>query len=105
MPIYRYHCDACDTDQEIRQGFHDDDLSACPLCGVEGKFRRVLLPTGIIFKGSGFYVTDNKGGKNPAAPGATDHRHENGASSKPADEKKPEAKTKTKPETTPAKSD
>ena len=60
MPIYVYHCAACDTHLEKRQGFADAPLTACEHCG--GSVRRVLQPVGVIFKGSGFYSTDYRAG-------------------------------------------
>ncbi|GAB4482193.1 MAG: zinc ribbon domain-containing protein [Anaerolineae bacterium] len=79
MPIYAYRCASCGQHFEIRQGFDEDDLTTCPLCSAEGHVRRVLEPAGIIFKGSGFYVTDNKRSKNPAAPGTNGRKEGNGA--------------------------
>ena len=81
MPVYSYHCTACGSDYDIRQSFNDDDLTVCPKCHAEGTVRRILTPTGIIFKGSGFYVTDNSRSKNPAGPasngnGNGNHQHE-----------------------------
>ncbi len=60
MPIYQYVCDSCDCTFEEKQGFHDDPQAVCPHC--EGLARRVFYPTPIIFKGGGFYVTDNRQG-------------------------------------------
>jgi putative FmdB family regulatory protein len=62
MPIYVYHCSACGVDIEKRQSFADAPLAACDDCG--GPVRRVLQPVGIIFKGSGFYITDSRNGAN-----------------------------------------
>ena len=42
----------------MRQGIKEDPLTVCPQC--EGSIRRVIHPVGIVFKGSGFYVTDNR---------------------------------------------
>ena len=58
MPTYVYECDSCDQRFEERQGFDDDPLTDCPCC--EGSVRRVFHPAPIIFKGSGFYVTDSR---------------------------------------------
>ncbi len=58
MPTYVYECDSCEHRFEERQGFHDDLLTDCPRC--EGLVRRVFMPAPIIFKGSGFYVTDSR---------------------------------------------
>ena len=67
----------------------DDPLHVCPKC--QGKLTKVLYPTGVIFKGSGFYTTDYK------ASGKTS---ENGSSPSPdaKPETKPETKSEPKPE-------
>ena len=62
MPTYDYRCAACGHTFEYFQSMSDDPLSECPECG--GKVKRLIGGgTGIIFKGSGFYVTDNRGKK------------------------------------------
>ncbi|MGB3713984.1 MAG: FmdB family zinc ribbon protein [Candidatus Promineifilaceae bacterium] len=60
MPIYAYKCKNCDYHFDVRQRFSDDTLTGCPRC--EGQVRRVISPVGVVFKGSGFYVTDNRYG-------------------------------------------
>ena len=65
MPIYSYKCTNCEHRFEARQRFSDDPLSECPVCG--SPVRKVITPVGIVFKGSGFYVTDNKNGKASAS--------------------------------------
>ncbi len=60
MPIYEYECGVCDFHFDKRQKFHDEPVAACPKC--QGKARRVFRPVPIIFKGSGFYITDNRKG-------------------------------------------
>lgn len=59
MPLYEYECEACGLRFERLQHFSDDPLRSCPEC--EGPVHRVIQPVGIIFKGSGFYVTDSRG--------------------------------------------
>jgi putative FmdB family regulatory protein len=66
MPIYEYECQSCGGRFELLQHFSDDPVETCPECG--GAVRRVIQPVGIIFKGSGFYVTDNR--QLPAAEAA-----------------------------------
>jgi putative FmdB family regulatory protein len=61
MPVYTYKCTQCDHRFEARQRFSDDPITECPICG--SLVRKVITPVGIVFKGSGFYVTDNKNGK------------------------------------------
>jgi putative FmdB family regulatory protein len=58
VPTYVYECESCEHRFEERQGFHDDPLTDCRLC--DGRVRRVFMPAPIIFKGSGFYVTDSR---------------------------------------------
>lgn len=58
MPLYEYECRLCNSRFERRQSVNDDPISQCPDCG--GAVRRVLFPVGVIFKGSGFYVTDSR---------------------------------------------
>jgi putative FmdB family regulatory protein len=67
MPIYEYECKSCHHRFEKRQGFHDEPKADCPQC--EGNARRIIRPAPVIFKGSGFYVTDHRPAeaKNPAA--------------------------------------
>ena len=59
MPIYTYRCDSCGVQFDRRQKFSDDPLKVCPECQTE-TLRKVYLPVGIVFKGSGFYATDNR---------------------------------------------
>lgn len=56
MPIYDYQCEACQHRFELRQGFDAESVAACPFC--QGSARRKISPVGVIFKGSGWYVTD-----------------------------------------------
>lgn len=59
MPTYDYECKGCGHIFEYFQNMSDDPLSECPKCGSEVK-RLIGGGLGVIFKGSGFYVTDNK---------------------------------------------
>ena len=61
MPIYEYACTSCGERTEAKQGFDDPPLEECPHCG--GRLRRLYSPVGIVFKGSGFYSTDQKSAK------------------------------------------
>ena len=58
MPLYEYACGGCARHLEARQSFSDAPLTTCAECG--GELRRVLQPVGIVFKGSGWYVTDSR---------------------------------------------
>ncbi len=57
MPIYEYECDGCGYRFERHQSIASEPVKRCPHC--RGPVRRVIYPVGIIFKGSGFYVTDH----------------------------------------------
>jgi putative FmdB family regulatory protein len=63
MPTYEYECKNCGHGFEVFQSMSDPPLKDCPECGKE--IRRLIFGgTGVIFKGSGFYVTDKgKSGK------------------------------------------
>lgn len=58
VPTYEYACKKCGERFEIVQSFKDKTLRTHPGCG--GDVQKVFHPAGIIFKGSGFYVTDSK---------------------------------------------
>jgi putative FmdB family regulatory protein len=80
MPIYTYRCESCGVQFERHQFFNDAPLKICPECRKK-TLRKVITPTKVIFKGSGFY--------------ATDHRSPSGSSSR---ESKSEAKAEKKEE-------
>lgn len=97
MPTYEYQCQECGIAFERFQHFSDEPLKICPECN--GPVRRVIHPVGVIFKGSGFYVTDNRG-NNPASP-PTDVKEKDHAKDKgvePKSEAKAESKTEGKVE-------
>ena len=58
VPTYDYECRSCGNRIEVIHSMLDDGPSTCEVCG--GALRRVIYPTGIIFKGSGFYKTDSR---------------------------------------------
>src|SRR4026207_1122012 len=60
MPLYSYECENCGAQFERRQGFDDEPVRVCPECKKKA-VHRVITAAGVIFKGSGFYSTDNKG--------------------------------------------
>ena len=60
MPIYEYECGLCHFHFERKQKFDEEPVAICPKC--QEKARRVLSSVPIIFKGSGFYTTDNRKG-------------------------------------------
>lgn len=82
MPIYEYECDSCCHCFERKQGFDEEPIAECPAC--KGRARRVIHSVPVIFKGSGFYITDSRKGK--------DLESEAGKKEPPVKEKKKEKK-------------
>jgi len=69
MPVYTYHCENCGHQFDKHQNFSEDALRACPVCRKLA-LRKVYRPAGVVFKGSGFYITDTRkssSGKSKAA--------------------------------------
>jgi putative FmdB family regulatory protein len=81
MPVYTYRCDSCGVQFERHQSFQDAPLKTCPECRKKS-LRKVITPTKIIFKGSGFYATDHK---SPSGSASRENKPE----------KKDESSTKT----------
>ena len=100
MPTYGYRCSNCGHQFEIQQRMTDAPLEACPKC--QGKLTKILYPTGVIFKGSGFYSTDYKSsGKSESANGSspspeTKSDTKTEVKTDVKSEAKPEAKTESK---------
>jgi putative FmdB family regulatory protein len=101
MPTYTYHCDSCGHGFETVQRFADDPLSECPQCG--SRIRRVIQPVGVVFKGSGWYITDSR-------PKSSSDGAESGTAAKPKSKSdngdgagKSESPAKADKEKTPAK--
>lgn len=71
MPIYAYRCEACGHAKDVLQKMSDAPLSTCPECGKD-TFRKQVTAAGFQLKGSGWYVTDFRGGSGgTSAPAAT----------------------------------
>ena len=99
MPIYEYQCGHCQHQYEKKEGFDAPVEQACPVCG--GLARRLLHAPGIVFKGSGFYVTDNR--KNHEWESAEREAKEEKPPKKEATPKKEEAAAKEPKKKAPAK--
>ncbi|PRH48736.1 FmdB family zinc ribbon protein [Burkholderia multivorans] len=70
MPIYAYRCEACGFAKDVLQKMSDEPLSQCPECGRDA-FRKQVTAAGFQLKGSGWYVTDFRGGSGGASAPAT----------------------------------
>ena len=68
MPIYAYKCESCGFSKDVLQKMSDTPLSVCPQCNVSS-FKKQLTAAGFQLKGSGWYVTDFRGGNNGAPAG------------------------------------
>ena len=79
MPTYSYACTTCGHAFDIHQSFSDDSLTVCPEC--EGKLRKVFSSVGVVFKGSGFYRTDNRSDAKTSSAAATGSGSESSSSS------------------------
>lgn len=87
MPIYGYRCGSCGHEFEVLQKMSDAPLQTCPKCS--GKLTKILYPAGIIYKGSGYYSTDYKGGGKAAKSAGNGS---SGDSDKSSSDSKPEGK-------------
>ena len=70
MPIYAYRCDACGFAKDVLQKMSDAPLSVCPECGKDA-FRKQVTAAGFQLKGSGWYVTDFRGGSGGTSAAST----------------------------------
>ena len=65
MPIYAYRCDECGFAKDVLQKISDPVLTVCPSCG-KSSFKKQVTAAGFQLKGTGWYVTDFRGGSAPA---------------------------------------
>jgi len=70
MPIYAYRCEACGHAKDVLQKMSDPVLTTCPSCGAEA-FKKQVTAAGFQLKGSGWYVTDFRGGSGGTSAPAT----------------------------------
>jgi len=86
MPIYAYRCDECGFAKDLLQKVSDPVLTVCPSCG-KSSFKKQVTAAGFQLKGTGWYVTDFRGGSTPAtgtAPAASTPAASDGGSSSEA---------------------
>ncbi len=96
MPVYTYRCESCGVQFERSQSFHDAPLKTCPECRKKS-LKKVITPSRVIFKGSGFYATDNKSPSGDKS--SSDSKPQEGKS-----EKKEESRRSSEAKTTETKS-
>jgi putative FmdB family regulatory protein len=94
MPTYQYQCGNCGHEFEILQSMKDEKLTECPECGEKALRRLIGSGSGLIFKGSGFYLTDYvKKGNSGTGDTNSSKKEKDKESSKPTE-------TTSKPEST-----
>lgn len=97
MPTYQYACIECDHAFEQFQSFSDDSLTECPRC--EGRLRKIFNAVGVVFKGSGFYRTDNRADAKTASTTGSSTNGDSSSSTTGGDSASTPAKTEKKSET------
>jgi putative FmdB family regulatory protein len=90
MPVYTYRCENCGVQFERQQSYKDEPLTRCPECKKKS-LKKVIAPVGVVFKGSGFYSTDNK-----SSSSARDTSSSKQQEKSEAKESKAETKAETK---------
>jgi putative FmdB family regulatory protein len=87
VPTYTYTCIACNDVIEKRQSFSDPPLTTCEQCG--GSLRKIIHPVGIVFKGSGWYITDSRSSSStpngPSAASKSDSSKDSSAAKEASD--------------------
>ena len=102
MPIYAYRCTSCGHAKDVLQKVSDPLLTDCPACGA-ATFVKQVTAAGFQLKGSGWYVTDFRGGNNGAAKPESDGKTaEKAGGDKPADAAAAPASTSSSPAPAPA---
>jgi len=94
MPFYEYECKRCGIHFERFQHMSDAPVQTCPECG--GEVHRVIQPVGVVFRGSGFYVTDNR--RSSVGASGSNHKGSNGAADKGKDKETAAKTTKSESE-------
>ena len=105
MPIYAYRCEACGFAKDVLQKMSDAQLTACPTC-LKDTFKKQLTAAGFQLKGTGWYVTDFRGGGGatvpPASPADAAPAPAAGSTAAASTPAAPATSTASTPATTPA---
>jgi len=101
MPIYGYRCRSCGHEFEVLQKMSDAPLKTCPKCS--GQLAKMVYAAGIVYKGSGYYSTDYKGGKAASTSSSNGAKSDSDSSSssdtKPAGESSAKSESKSESKT------
>jgi len=74
MPIYEYKCNKCGTKLEVIQKLSDQPITVCVKCN--GAMSKLISPAGLVFKGSGWYITDYSSKGKPPAEQSTPRKNQ-----------------------------
>ena len=97
MPTYEYRCRSCGEEFEKFQRMSDEPVAECPACGTAAE-RRLSGGAGLIFKGSGFYITDYRGeGYKKAADAESQNGSGKSEKKEKSDASSKKSETKAKP--------
>lgn len=102
MPFYEYRCENCEAHLELFHGINEDARKQCESCH-EPALKRIVFPTAVIYKGSGYYTTEYKKsspGKSESSSSSSETKSEGSSESK--SDSKSETKTETKADAKPA---
>lgn len=103
MPIYEYLCEGCAYKFEVKQSMKDDPIASCERCGKP--VQRLISSPAIMFKGSGWYITDYSDKMKPPTDGQKEEGKKDGEKSSASSGEKKEGAATTSPATaTPAPS-
>jgi putative FmdB family regulatory protein len=97
MPIYGYRCGNCGHEFEVLQKMSDAPLKTCPKCS--GQLAKIVYAAGVVYKGSGYYSTDYKGGKTASAASSNGAKSDSDSSS--SSETKPAGESSSRSESKP----
>ena len=101
MPIYAYRCNECGFAKDVLQKISDPLLTDCPSCG-KPEFKKQVTAAGFQLKGSGWYVTDFKGGSGGTSAPATDSHVSSSAKSDSGTSSSSESNSSSSTTSTPA---
>ena len=92
MPVYTYRCESCGVQFERQQSYTDAPLKVCPECRKKS-LKKVISPVRVVFKGSGFYSTDNRSSSGSSASAPAKKEEKKAEKKQESKENKPVEKT------------